>query len=164
MAVFYWRRDFARRLTLRIVGAVSTKLANFFADGVERVARGLSFLPNRKQLFPFLAETFAYWAVNALGIWILAIGCGLPEVSLLHACVTMGCVGIGILVPSGPGYFGAFQLSAFMALAMYFPEPILIGPGSAFVFVLYVTQVGWHLIAAVIGLLLANLAESPRPS
>jgi len=57
-------------------------------------------------------------------------------------------------VPSGPGYFGAFQLSTYMALAMFFPEDVLRGPGAAFVFLLYVTQIGFHLLTALLGLFL----------
>jgi hypothetical protein len=64
------------------------------------------------------------------------------------------CIGIGILVPAGPGFFGAFQLSTYMALAMFFPEEALRGPGAAFVFLLYACQVGFHLVAAAIGLVL----------
>ena len=69
-----------------------------------------------------------------------------------RACVTLGCVGIGILVPSGPGFFGAFQLSAYLALTMFFPEAVVLKAGAAFVFLLYTTQVAWHLVAALLGL------------
>jgi hypothetical protein len=63
-------------------------------------------------------------------------------------------VGVGILVPAGPGYFGAFQLSTYMALAMYFPEAALVGPGAAFVFLLYATQVGFHILALAAALVM----------
>jgi hypothetical protein len=68
----------------------------------------------------------------------------------------MGVVGIGILVPAGPGYFGAFQLSTYIALAMYFPEGAIKNAGAAFVFLLYGTQLIFHVVAAIIagGLLL----------
>jgi glycosyltransferase 2 family protein len=152
MAVFFWRRDLARRATHAAVGLVSHRLADRLAGIVERVADGLRFLPAMRSTAPFLAETLAYWAINAAGVWLLAWGTGLAGVTLAEACVVVGCIGIGILVPAGPGYFGAFQLSAYMALAMFFPESVIKGPGAAFVFLLYVSQVGWHVVAAAIAM------------
>jgi uncharacterized protein (TIRG00374 family) len=152
MGFFFFARDLARRLTLRVVGIVSLRFAEALAGIVERVADGLRFLPSLKHLGPFLLETAAYWIVNALGVWLLAWGTGLEGTSLAKACVTMACVGIGILVPSGPGYFGAFQLSTYAALAMYVPEVSLRASGASFVFLLYVTQVGVHVLAMLVGL------------
>jgi hypothetical protein len=160
MALFFLARDRARHITLAVVGVISERLAARVAAIVERVAEGLRFLPSSRHLVPFLLETMAYWGINAAGVWLLGWGTGLSGMTFIEACVTMGCIGIGILVPSGPGFFGAFQLSTYMALAMYFPEELLRGPGAAFVFLLYVTQVGWHLIAAAIGVALDG---RPRP-
>lgn len=161
MALFFFARTFARRLTHAVVGLVSHRLADRLAGIVERVADGIRFLPSPGHIFPFLAETLAYWIVNAVGVWFLAWGAGLQGITLAQAAVTMGCIGIGILVPSGPGYFGAFQLSAYMALAMYFPAATLEGPGAAFVFLLYTTQVGFHLVAMALGLLLDRQPPPP---
>jgi uncharacterized protein (TIRG00374 family) len=163
MALFFFARDFARRVTHAVVGLVSHRLADRLAGVVERVAEGIRFLPSPRHILPFLLETLAYWILNAAGFWLLAWGSGLEGVTFAEAAVTMGCLGIGVLVPSGPGYFGAFQLSIFMALAMYFPSAALEGPGAAFVFLLYVTQVGLHLVAMVIGLLLDRAARRLDP-
>ncbi len=152
MGLFFFAREFARRLTLRIVGVVSKRLAETLANVVERVAEGMRFLPSPKHLGPFLAETSVYWVANACGVWLLAWGSGLQTTTLAEAAVTMACVGIGILVPSGPGYFGAFQLSTYAALAMYVPETSLRASGAAFVFLLYVTQIGFHVLAMLVGL------------
>src|SRR5262249_41155677 len=101
---------------------------------------------------PFLLETIAYWMTNAAGLWLLAWGCGLGGMAFVESCVLMGTIGIGVLVPAGPGFFGTYQLAAFMALAMYFPQSVVVGRGAAYVFLLYSTQVGWHLLAAAIAL------------
>lgn len=154
MGLFFWRRDLARRATHAVIGIVSHKLAGHAARIVEGVAEGLRFLPSPRHLVPFLLETLAYWGANALGVWLIAWGAGLTGVTFAQACVVMGVVGIGILVPAGPGYFGAFQLSTYMALAMYFPEGAIKTAGAAFVFLLYGTQLVWHVIAAGIGVVL----------
>jgi len=156
MGVFFFARDFAFAATRKVFGLVSVRLGERLADIASRLAEGIRFLPSPRHLLPFLLETAAYWAINAAGVWMLARGTGLSGLTFSQACVTMGCLGIGILVPSGPGYFGAFQLATYMALAMYFPESVLIGPGAAFVFLLYVCQFGWHLLAGAIGLWLSR--------
>ena len=74
-------------------------------------------------------------------MWILARGCGIESITIVQAFVVMGVLGVGILVPAGPGLFGAFQASTYAALAMYFPDDVVLGPGGVFVFLLYVIQI-----------------------
>lgn len=163
MGIFFFARDFARRVTFAVIGLVSRDLAAAFAGIVERVADGLRFLPSARATVPFLAETLTYWGVNVVGVALLAWGCGLADITLAQAAVTVGCLGVGILVPAGPGYFGAFQLSTYMALAMYFPEATLVGPGAAFVFLLYVTQIGFHVVAMAFALALDRVDARKAP-
>ena len=152
MGVFYARRAAAQRWTSALLARVSPRLAGRVSGIAGRLADGLRFLPSRRLVVPFLAETLVYWVANILGVWLLAWGAGLSGVSLADAAVVVGCIGIGILVPSGPGYFGAFQLAAFMALATTVPEAQIRGPGAAFVFLLYASQTSFHLLAALAGL------------
>ena len=147
MGTFFFARRFAHRATIAVIGVVSRRFAERLAGIVEGVADGLRFLPSPRLLVPFTVESLAYWIVNAVGVQLLAWGCGLSDITLAQAAVVVGCLGVGILVPAGPGFFGAFQLSTYMALAMYFPESKLIGPGAAFVFLLYATQIGFHIVA-----------------
>jgi hypothetical protein len=152
MALFYWRRELARRITRAVLGLVSTRLADAVSTIVERVAAGLGFLPSARHITPFAVETVLYWGTRAASIWLLGWACGLDGFTLAQAMVVLGAMGIGILVPAGPGYFGAYQLSSFMALAMFFPEDVLLGPGAAFVFIDYLSNVAAHLLAALVGL------------
>lgn len=154
MGLFFWRRDLARRLTLAVFGVFSKRFATRLADIASGVASGLKFLPSSRAMVPFLIETLLYWGSNIGGVWLLAWGTGLEGVTLAEAAVIVGCVGVGILVPAGPGFFGAFQLSSYMALAMYFPEHVVTGIGSAFVFLLYVLQVGFNVLTAGIAFLI----------
>jgi len=160
MAVFYFARDFARRVVMATLGRVSGRLGLIVAGILSRVAEGLRFLPDARHLVPFLLETAAFWAINAAGLWLLAQGTGLSDLTLAQAAVAMGCIGLGVLVPAGPGHFGAFQLSTYAALAMFFPETMLRGPGAAYVFVLYAAQVGLHVLGLAVGLWL--LRDAPK--
>jgi hypothetical protein len=152
MGVFYWRRDFARSLTERVVGLVSKRLASWLAERVEKVASGLSFLPRWRYAAPFLAITALYWLLNAAASWLLAWGSGFDDISYVEACVTMGVLCLGILLPNAPGFFGAFQISIYAGLAMYFPADLVVGPGAAFVLIIYLSQVAITSLGAALGL------------
>ena len=154
MALFYWRRQLARRIVHLVFGVFSDKLADRMASIVERLADGLRFLPSSRTLLPFLAETAGYWAACALGMWLLGWGAGLSDYSLPEACLTLGVLGIGVLLPTAPGFFGTFQLSMYMALAMFYPEDIVRSTGAAYVFLLYVCQVLFHIAAGGVGWLI----------
>jgi hypothetical protein len=150
MAVFYWRRDLARRLTRAVIGPFSEKLAGWFTERVEHLADGLKFLPSTKHSLPFLRETLLYWFLNTFSMWVLLRGTGI-EASFAQTGVAMGVLGVGILVPAGPGFFGAFQLSIYSALAMFFPEHVVLGPGSVYVFLLYISQLAVSVVGMLVG-------------
>jgi hypothetical protein len=98
MAVFYWARSAARRLTERVVGIVSKRLATLLTGVVERLADGLSFLPSKRHFAAFLRDTLLYWALGVGGQWLLLRGLGIPA-TLVEAAVTLGVMGIGTLMP-----------------------------------------------------------------
>ncbi len=154
MALFYWRRELAWRLTGRVFGFVSPRLGQFLASQVEKMSQGFRFLPSPRLFLPYLAETLVYWALAALGMWLLAWGCGLHTVSFAQACTFMGVLGVGIIAPGAPGYFGAFQGSLYAGLALYLAEPTVLGPGAVFVFLLYVCQLSMMAVHAALGALI----------
>lgn len=151
MTAFYRARKRARRLVHGSIGLISKRLARASSARLSHVADGLRFLFRRRHALPFLRDTAAYWAVTAISYWALLRGCGVPA-SLAQACVTMGVMGIGSLIPSGPGFFGAYQISAYCALAMYFPGPMVASAGAAFTFVSYVLQLAATAGFALFGL------------
>ena len=60
---------------------------------------------------------------------------------------------LGILLPSGPGLFGSFQVAVSAALKLYFPEALVGSEGSVFVFLLYVLNALVMIAIGVIPLL-----------
>jgi uncharacterized protein (TIRG00374 family) len=137
--VFLWQRTLAVRLVRGIIGFVSPRLADLLSSKVASVADGLRVLTRPRLALGFLSETLAYWALNAFSMWMLALGCGLP-LEFAHAIAIMGVLAIGILLPAGPGMFGSFQLAVSAALTCYLTDAMVAREGSAYVFVLYVTQ------------------------
>ncbi len=154
MAMFYWRRQLARQLTESVVGLVSPALASWLAERVEKVARGLEFLPRASHLVPFLLITALYWLLNAAATWLLGWGVGFENMTYAQACVNMGVLALGILLPNAPGFFGAFQISVYAAFALYFSPADVVGPGAAFVFLIYLGQMGVTFSAALLGMLM----------
>lgn len=159
MAIFYLRPSLGHRIAHLSVGLVSKRLADKAADFTARLADGLRFLPSTRYFGLFLLETALYWGLNAAGMYVLALGCGLDEMTPIRACVVMGVLGVGILVPAGPGLFGAFQWSMYAALAMYFTDDLVLGAGAAYVFLVYAIQFVWHLLSAAVCLVMDRGGE-----
>ena len=145
IAVFYFARSWAHRATLAVFGLVSKRLAEKLAGFAEKLADGFHVLANGRDALGFLAETTIYWICNAVGMWLLAVGCGIVHadgsaITIWEACGLMGMLGCTILIPGPPGLLGVFQAGIYAGMAMYFPQSIVTGPGAAYVFLLYITQ------------------------
>jgi len=156
MAVFYFKRQWARHFTVACLGVFSKRGAQWLAERVEKVTDGLHFFPNVKLTLPFIGITVAYWLLNAFATWVLARGCGFADFSYAQACVATGTLALGILVPNAPGFLGAFQFSIFAAFAMFYPASELEQAGAAYVFWVYVLQMAITLLAAAWGAVLLH--------
>lgn len=151
LAMFLWQRAFAVRLTRLTIGALSRPLADRVAEKVANVADGIRSIGDRGLAAAFLLESGLYWGSNAVGVWLLGVGCGLP-MGIGHAAAVMGVLAIGILLPTGPGLFGNFQLAVSAALRLYFAESLVGGQGAVFIFLLYALQSLVMVVAGVIPL------------
>jgi hypothetical protein len=151
LALFLWQRALAIRLTRATLGLVLPSLADVLASKVGSVADGLRSIANPRLALGFLSESLLYWGCNALGVWLLGVGCGLP-MTLGHAAAVMGVLAIGILLPTGPGLFGNFQLAVSAGLRLYFAESLIGEQGAVFIFLLYVMQSSVMVLAGAIPL------------
>jgi glycosyltransferase 2 family protein len=153
IAVFYFARDFARKVTLAVFGVVSKTLGEKLANTAAKLADGLHFLGNLRDAGPFLLETTLYWGLNGAGMWLLAWGSGVvhPDGSAItfgESCALMGMLGVTILIPGPPGLVGIFQTGIYCGLSMYFAPSVVTGQGAAFTFLLFVIQFAWQVVAA----------------
>jgi glycosyltransferase 2 family protein len=174
IAVFYFARAWAHKATLAVFGLVSKRLGEKLAETAEKLANGLHFLGRPKDAGPFLFETALYWFFNALGMWILAWGCGVSHadgspITFGEACALMGMLGCTILIPGPPGLLGVFQAGIYAGMTMYFPTSIVTAAGSAYVFLLYAIQLVWQIGSAGFFLAvdrnaLSQLSHSPALS
>lgn len=159
LAFFLAARRLAEKLTMRIVGVVSPRLATRLSGMMGGLADGLRSLPDPRLMGPFLFQTAIYWVVNALGMWFLGWGCGL-DMTPAQGFAVMGVLAMGILLPAGPGLFGTFQLSVFVALRMYLPENVVMREGAAYVFLMYLCQFVFHTVAGLGALWVEHIKAS----
>jgi glycosyltransferase 2 family protein len=161
LSVFYGARVFARRITHTLLNPISPKLADFVTSTLERLADGLKVLGSPSNRVRFFGETLLYWACNFGAQWALMRGCGI-EGGFAAAAVSLGVLGLGVIVPAGPGLFGAFQLGTYCGLALYFPLAVLQTSGAAMVFVSYAVQLIAMALSGVLGLLILSRTK-PAP-
>lgn len=143
-----------RRTAHRVVGwslGRFTGLAHFVTAKIDRLVDGLEFLPSRRHLVPFLMLTVVYFSVLWLGHWAMLAGAGI-RATLTQTWVVVGVMSLGILVPAGPGFFGAYQFSIYCGLAMFFPEDVVLSSGAVFVFVTYAAHILVTLLSCLLGL------------
>lgn len=151
IGVYYFARSWAHKATLAVVGKVSMPLAEKLATMSEKFADGLHVFRRRDDALGFLFETSMYWGINALGMWLLAWGAGVTHAdgtapTFGEACALMGMLGCAILIPGPPGLLGVFQAGVYAGMTMFFPTSIVTGPGAAYVFLMYASQVLFQLV------------------
>jgi hypothetical protein len=149
IAVFYFARAWAHRATHLVIGKISPRLADRLAGIAEKLADGLHVFGRGRDLAGFLFETAIYWSLNAVGMWVLAAGCGVihadgTAITFPEACGLMGMLSCAILIPGPPGLLGVFQAGLYAGMTMYYPTHIVIGPGAAYVFITYLGQLVLH--------------------
>ena len=159
IAVFYFARSWAHHMTFAIVGKVSQTLAEKLAGLFEKFADGLHVFGRKNDALGFLFETTLYWFFNIAGMWLLAWGCGVVHAdgtapTFGEACALMGMLSCAVLVPGPPGMLGVFQAGIYAAMTMYYPTSIVTGPGAAYVFLLYATQLAFTTTTGAIALAL----------
>lgn len=132
-----------RRLERRL--ARWPRLAGRVQRGITTFVRGLDGIRTPAHVAPLVLWTIAVWSAPALAAWTMfrALHLDLP---LLAGWAVLAFVGLGVSVPSAPGYIGVFHYAAVLALDI-FGVPRAAGVGYAILFhatqMIPVTLVGW---------------------
>jgi uncharacterized membrane protein YbhN (UPF0104 family) len=146
MVAFYlWQAPLLRLIEL-VIGRVSARLAERVAALANSLAGGLRFLRDGSAAAWFGLLTLVIWLLSAAGLWILLWACGVQGPTFGQAMVILGVMGLGLVVPNAPGFFGTFQISAYSAMVLFYPLGEVTQAGSAFVFALYVVQIASILL------------------
>jgi uncharacterized protein (TIRG00374 family) len=151
----------------RIVGRLTRPwpaLAQRAERGYETFVHGLDGIRTPGHLLPLLLWTIAVWVVPAMAAWtaLRAVHLDLP---LLAGWTVVAFVGLGVSIPSAPGYVGVFHYAAVLAVEM-FGVPRAAGLGFALIFhacqIIPVTVTGWlYLLREHVSLTEAARASAP---
>lgn len=152
MVGFYLWQQPLRRLIENQLGRVAPALAVRLGAAAGSVAQGFRFLKDLSSLPAFGLLTCVYWALNILGLLLLLWGTGIPSPTLGQASIVLGVLGLGLVVPNAPGFFGTFQISAYSAMVLFYSLPVVTSAGAAFVFLLYAIQMSLTLLTGAVAL------------
>ncbi len=105
---------FAAWLARRTVPRFEQHIVRIIEQGVG----GLAVLRDTRRFLAVLWWALAHWLVHAVGLWLgfLAVGIDAPFSAALFL---QGVLGIGVAVPSSPGFFGVFEGAAVLGLTVY---------------------------------------------
>jgi uncharacterized protein (TIRG00374 family) len=154
-----WQRERAVTLCHRIFCLVSKKIADKAAGVARGIVEGFQVLPDFRRLSIFVFATCSYWFLNAFALWIIGLGFDLP-LTVPQSMGLIALVGIGIMIPAGPGFVGNFELFAEGALALYLPKQVLAKTGAGFILAAHTTNAGWYLITGALALLSSHVSFS----
>ena len=103
------RPDWVDRVVVGTVERVSRRVAGRVRRFLVGFTAGARSLASGGVLWRYVGLTLLFWFVNALSLWwwVRAFDYGL---SLWGAFVVLSVLVIGLTIPSGPGFFGTFQL------------------------------------------------------
>ena len=122
LGMFLWQRELAMTLTRLTLGKVSPALAQHARDqGRQRRRRHPLDRRRAAGARASCSSRCCTGAATRSACGCSASAAGLP-MQLGHAAAVMGVLAIGILLPTGPGLFGNFQLAVSAALRLYFAE------------------------------------------
>jgi len=129
----------------------------------ETFVHGLDGIRTPSHALPLIAWTIAVWLTPALAAWtmLLALDLRLPFIA---GWAVLAFVGLGVSIPSAPGYVGVFHAAAVLAVGLFGVSQSA-GVGYALLFhasqILPVTLLGWlYLVREQVSLGEATRARS----
>lgn len=117
IAAYRWR-DLSLRFWSALLTPISKRLAEKALGVLAAFIEGLKSLPTFPDVAKYMGVTVAYWIINGLGMWSLAVGMDLG-VPLMGGFFALACLVVGITIPAGPGNVGNFEYAIQMSLAVY---------------------------------------------
>jgi glycosyltransferase 2 family protein len=120
-----------------------------FVDALEAFLSGLSVLRSPVLLSAATLQTIVLWLFNAVGFWLAFKTFGI-DVGFSGALLLQSIVALAVSVPSGPGFFGPFEVAALAVLEHAYGVPHEKAIGFAIAF-----HIGGYIPVTVVGLLYA---------
>jgi len=139
--------DACRSFIHRLAGRwkpLEDRLARIF----EVFVRGLAGVRTARHALPIIAWSVLVWVAPALAVWTALLAARL-DLPLAAAWAVLAFVGLGVSLPSAPGYIGVFHAAVVLALAMFqVSQPVAFGYALLYHAASFVpvTLFGWLLL------------------
>lgn len=130
------------------IGRLVPRLRPIVSGTIEQLVEGLRSIATLRAVTSFLVLTACYWGSNIVGMWYLAVGCGL-DLTLGQSLMVLAVMNVALLLPGGPAQFGIFQTGLVLGLALFLPSDVIEARGSVFAFYLYTCQIGTITLAGL---------------
>jgi glycosyltransferase 2 family protein len=89
--------------------------ARTLVEGLRSFVTGLASLRDPRLLAGALAWSLGFWAWNGVSFWLAMHAFGIDQ-GYATALFVQAIIGMGVAVPSAPGFFGTFHAAAVVAL------------------------------------------------
>jgi uncharacterized protein (TIRG00374 family) len=107
---------------LSLVGAVARRVLPRHEAALIRIVEhgvgGLAVLKDTRRFLAVLLWALAHWLVHALALYTCFVAVGI-DAPFSAALFLQGILGIGVAIPSSPGFFGVFESFAVVGLGVY---------------------------------------------
>ena len=104
--------DFFEKFVLRFM---PQKVRRPLVDALEAFLAGLASLRSPLRVSVVTVQSVVLWLVNALGFWFAFRAFGI-DVPFVGALFIQSVIALAVSVPSGPGFFGPFEVAAKLVL------------------------------------------------
>jgi len=118
LAVMAAAPELSRRMLLAVVDRVARPLTRRVSDTLDTFSEGLRGVRTPAHLAPMLGWSVAGWLLWALSAWSGLYAARL-ELPLSASWAVLGFVGLGVSLPSSPGFAGIVQAATVLALALF---------------------------------------------
>ncbi len=162
----HWQRQRAVALVRATAGRVSPRIAEKVAEIVDTFVGALRQLPNGRNIAGFVLFSAGYWALNGLGMSLLAnaFDCSLAgasvcaplQLTVFQGYVVLAVLVVGLMIPAAPGSAGTFQAFVLLAISIFLPDGVWKTSGVAYAWVLWMVQMAQQLSFGLIFLLLGK--------
>ena len=118
LAVMAWAPELCRRTALGIVRRVAPPLTRRASDILDTFNEGLRGARTRSHVVPMLGWSVVGWVLWALSAW-MGLHAAHLDLPLTASWAVLGFVGLGVSLPSSPGFAGIVQAATVLALALF---------------------------------------------
>jgi uncharacterized protein (TIRG00374 family) len=93
-------------------------LERWLLDALGTMSEGLRGVRARRHLLPIAAASVGIWLVLALAVWT-ALHAAHLDLPLAASWAVLAFMGLGVSLPSSPGFVGVIQAATVLALALF---------------------------------------------